>query len=102
MAPVLFVRFTPKPGQAAPVQALLQGMVSPTRSEPGCRRYDLFRGAGPSGDAVLFLIEHFVDEAALQAHRDTAHYKEYRANVMDMLERAPEVQMLDAIDAKPY
>jgi hypothetical protein len=44
MAPVLFVRFSPKPGQAARVQALLQGMVAPT----------------------------------------------------------PEVQMLDAIDAKPY
>ncbi len=102
MAPVLFVRFTPKPGQAPRVQALLRGMVAPTRAEPGCRRYDLFSGAGQSGDPALFLIEHFTDEAAVQAHRDTAHYKEYRANVMDMLERAPEVQMLDAIDAKPY
>jgi quinol monooxygenase YgiN len=102
MTPVVFVRFLPKAGQAARVHGILQGMVVATRNEPRCRRYDLFSAPGQAGESVFFLIEHYADEAAIEAHRDSAHYKEYRANVMDLLERAPEVQILTPLDAKPY
>jgi quinol monooxygenase YgiN len=102
MAPVVFVRFSPKPGQAARVETILLGMVVATRQEPGCRRYDLLRAPGVGSDGALFLIEHYADEAAIQAHRDTTHYKEYRANIMELLERPPEVQLLEPIDARPY
>jgi quinol monooxygenase YgiN len=102
MAAVVFVRFSPKPGQAARVQTILQGMVVATRQEPGCRRYDLFRAPGADSNGAFFLVENYADEAAIQAHRDTAHYKEYRANIMELLERPPEVQILEPLDAKPY
>lgn len=102
MAPVVFVHFSPKSGQAARVRTILEGMVVATRQEPGCRRYDLFRAPGAAGDEAYFLVEHYAGEAAIQAHRDTAHYKEYRANIMELLERPPQVQLLEPIDAKPY
>jgi quinol monooxygenase YgiN len=102
MAHVVFVRFFPKPGQATRVQSILQGMVVATRREPGCRRYDLFGAPGQADESVFFLVENYADEAAIQAHRETAHYKEYRANILDLLERPPEVHVLAPIDAKPY
>jgi quinol monooxygenase YgiN len=98
MSPLVFVRFFPKPGQEAAVEAILRGMVGNTRQEPGCRRYDLYRGtAAPSG-TMFCLIERYADEAAIQAHRETAHYKEYRAGIMDLLDRAIEVTMLEQLD----
>jgi len=102
MAPIVFVRFYPKPNQHDRIESILRAMVAATRSEPGCRRYDLLRAKGEGGGPVFCLIEHYADEAAVQTHRESAHYKEYRANIMDLLERPPEVHMLDALDAKPY
>ena len=39
--------FIPKEGQENAVEAILRGMVKPTRHEPGCLRYELYGAAGP-------------------------------------------------------
>jgi quinol monooxygenase YgiN len=77
-------------------------MVPATRSESGCRRYDLFRSTDAVGGPLFFLIENYGDDAAIQSHRETLHYKAYRANILPLLERPPEVQVLEIIDARPY
>jgi quinol monooxygenase YgiN len=100
--PIVVVRFTPKFGNDAQVEKVLRGMVPATRGEPGCRRYDLFRSSDAAGIPLFFLIENYANEASVQAHRETFHYKEYRANILPLLERPPEVQLLEIIDAKPY
>jgi quinol monooxygenase YgiN len=98
MAALIFVRFSPKAGQQAAVESILRGMVEKTRLEPGCRRYDLYRATlAPSG-TIFCLIERYADDAAIQAHRETAHYKKYRAGIMDLLERAIEVTLLETLD----
>ncbi len=84
------------------MEAILKTMVSATRSEPGCRRYDLFRSTDADGGPLFCLIENYADGAAMQSHRETAHYKDYRSNILPLLERPPEVQLLEIIDAQPY
>ena len=101
-SPLIVVRFDPKPGMLEQVEALLRTMVSATRSEEGNRRYDLFRSVDPTGAQLLFLVEHYGDDAAIAAHRETPHYKEYRAAVLPLLQQPPLVQLLHAIDCKPY
>jgi quinol monooxygenase YgiN len=101
-APLIVVRFDPKPGLHDQVEALLRTMVVATRSEEGNRRYDLFKSADPTGAPLLFLVEHYEDEAAIAAHRETPHYKQYRIDVMPLLQQPPSVQLLHAIDCKPY
>jgi quinol monooxygenase YgiN len=96
----VFVRFVPKRGEEARVERVLRTMVSPTRAEPGCRRYDLFQAAGASGERIFCLLERFADEAAVEAHRETVHYKEYRANVVPLLAQPIEVTRLEVLDAK--
>jgi quinol monooxygenase YgiN len=100
MAALVFVRFFPKPGQEAAVESVLRGMIGNTRSEPGCRRYDFYRSAlAPSG-TMFCLVERYADDAAIQAHRETDHYKNYRARIMDLLERPIEVTLLEPLDER--
>lgn len=100
MSPLVFVRFFPRPGQEALVEKVLRNMVVHTRQEPGCRRYDLYEAPGAAGARVFCLIERYADATAQQAHRETAHYKDYRATIMDALERPIEVTLLEPLDER--
>lgn len=95
MSIIVFAGFRPKPGDEAEVEAILRGMVVPTRSEAGCRRYDLYRSA----DGKRFhLFEIYDDEAALDHHRSTGHYKSYRAQIADLLAEPITVQTVVPVD----
>ncbi len=97
----VFVRFFPKAGEASRVERVLRTMVPATRQEPGCQRYDLFQVAGRSpAEPVFCLIEKYADQAAVQAHRETEHYKTYRASVVPLLEQPIDVTILEALDER--
>lgn len=100
MSQLIFVRFFPKAGQDARVESILRGMVVETRKEPGCRRYDLHESKSAAGARIFCLLERYADAAAVQAHRDTAHYKAYRANIMELLDQPIEVNLLDPLDER--
>jgi quinol monooxygenase YgiN len=102
MAALVFVRFFPKAGQEALVESILRGMVVSTRQEPGCLRYDLYASVTAPGGIVFCLVEKYADDAAAGAHRETPHYKDYRARIIDLLERPIEVTMLEALDVQAH
>ncbi|MGU7785010.1 putative quinol monooxygenase [Burkholderia sp. PU8-34] len=87
----------PKPEYAERVEAELRGMVAASRTEPGNRRYDLFRHA--DGAPGFHLFEIYDDAQALEAHRSSAHYVAYRAKAGEWLAEPPVVKVLTAIDA---
>ena len=89
--------FIPKEGQENAVEVILRGMVKPTRNEPGCLRYELYGATGPEPQFVL--IEAYADQAALEAHRATEHYKSYRNRIVDALSEPIKVAVLNAIDS---
>lgn len=98
-AVIVFASFRPNPGSEDAVEELLRWMVGHTRAEEGCERYDLYRRKG--GEFVSFhLVERYRDQAALEAHRATDHYVEYRAKIADMLAAPIDVVVLDPIDAR--
>jgi quinol monooxygenase YgiN len=93
----VFASFYPKANQESQVQEILKGMVDPTRSEPGCLRYDLYTS---TKDGVSFhLFENYVDAAALDFHRQTTHYKSYRSVIEALLEKPIAVVVMDPINA---
>jgi quinol monooxygenase YgiN len=49
-------------------------MVAHSRRESGCRLYLVNRSRRDPDEFVLY--EHYDDEAALDAHRDSAHFRE--------------------------
>ncbi len=95
---LVFVRFYAKAGQEARVETILRGMVANTRTEPGCQVYNLYETTTLAGGKVFCLIEKYADETALQAHRDTQYYKDYRATIMDLLAHPIDVTLMSALD----
>ena len=47
------------------------GILSETRAEAGCLRYEYF--AALDDPDRLFLLEHWADQAAVERHRGTKH-----------------------------
>jgi quinol monooxygenase YgiN len=95
----VFASFHPQPGREADVRELLAWMVERTRAEPGCERYDLYEEREAAG--AIHLFERYRDQYALEAHRATEHYLEYRRRIADMLRDPIGVIVLEPIDARP-
>lgn len=86
--------FAPADGHRARVQTILQGMVVPTRAEPGCLQYDLYES-----ENGFHLIERYTDDDAIEYHRTTGHYQAYRAEIADLLTRPIDVIIGRPLDA---
>ena len=61
------------PHIAAFEQAILENARASRDTEPGCRQFDVCRD--PLDPALFFLYELYDDEAAIQAHLDSPHYR---------------------------
>lgn len=96
-AVVVFASFRPLAGRAEEVHRLLSWMVENTRREPGCERYDLYRQVPPA--ETFHLLERYRDDDALQEHRASDHYVEYRRQVPELIEGSIDVVLLQEVDA---
>ncbi|RUX33092.1 antibiotic biosynthesis monooxygenase [Mesorhizobium sp. M2A.F.Ca.ET.042.01.1.1] len=85
---------TARPGKAAELQRLLCATRVSSRTEPGNMRWDIWRDrANPDR---FILDELYSDDTALNAHRETPHFKNYAEKIGDLAERTPIV--LDPFD----
>jgi quinol monooxygenase YgiN len=72
---VLVAKYTVQPGKQGEVIAALQRMTPLVKQhEPGCHLYQVSRSQ--DNPDLLMLYELYADEAAVQAHRETPHFKE--------------------------
>jgi (4S)-4-hydroxy-5-phosphonooxypentane-2,3-dione isomerase len=72
---VLVAKYIVKTGQGDAVEAALHRMAPLVKAgEPGCTLYHANRST--ENPDVFLLYEHYTDEAALQAHRETPHFKD--------------------------
>ncbi len=73
----LMVRMQMKPEHRdAFLAALLGDARGSAYDEPGCLRFDVVQDA--SDPHVVYLYEVYRDEAALEAHRQAPHYRQWR------------------------
>jgi quinol monooxygenase YgiN len=77
--------FTAKNGREAELHALLQGMVVPSRAEPGNIHYDLWRETDQPKRFVL--DEMYRDAESVTHHRASKHFQAYLAQVDDLASR---------------
>lgn len=83
---VLLARYYAKPGLGDKVEAALREMVPLSRAEEGCELYYVSRSQENPDEFLLY--EHYRDEAALAAHRETPHYKRIvEETILPLLER---------------
>ncbi len=67
-------RTVARPDKVEELKSVLVGLVAPTRQEAGCILYELIQNQEDPTDFVF--VEEWESEAALQAHFETAHFKE--------------------------
>ena len=77
---------TARPGKADELRALLEGLIAPSRAEPGNLSYDLW--ADQNDPSCFVLNELYEDSAANSAHRATPHYQEYLSKINDLASRS--------------
>lgn len=84
---VLVAKYHVKPGNGDTIQAALTRMAPLVKAgEPGCKLYHAARSV--DNPDLFLLYEHYVDEAALAAHRATPHFKEIvEGTVVPLLEK---------------
>lgn len=72
---VLVAKYHVKAGKGDEVAAALQRMAPLVQAgEPGCTLYHANRST--ENPDLFLLYEHYADQSALEAHRETPHFKE--------------------------
>lgn len=74
------VRMTFNPDDRDEIGEALRGLATASREEPGCVTYVAHTVAGDP-DTVL-IWEQYADDAAADAHRQSAHFKKYAVGVL--------------------
>ena len=72
---ILVVTYLVKEGREAEFEAALAEMARHTRQEPGCLTYIPQRSR--EHPRTYLLYERYVDQAAMDAHRDSDYFKRY-------------------------
>lgn len=85
-----------KPGREAETEAVLLGLIAPSRQDPGHIGYDLHRDLG---DPRTFLFyETWESKAALDAHLETPHLNAFKARVPELVDKL-EIRLLEKISS---
>lgn len=72
-------------GKEAELFSILERMAPRCRAETGNLRWDVWRDQAQSGRFTL--DELYVDDAAVEAHRSSDHYRDYAARVPSLADR---------------
>lgn len=74
-APIVVVaRWTVAASSIAEVRALLPALQRQSLAEPGCLGYEILESSATP--EVMVLIERYRDVAAIDAHRNSVHYRD--------------------------
>jgi len=82
-AATLLVILRPRDGQEIFLEAELRALISPTRKEDGCLRYDLYRSS--EGPAAYLLYEIWESRNHHTAHTKTDHFLRFNARKDSLL-----------------
>ena len=83
-------------GKEAEFERVFSEMTARVRSEePGNRLYQLTKSRTEA--RTYKVLEVYADQAALEAHGASEHYKEGGGRLRDLVEGRPEVEVLDAV-----
>ena len=87
---------TVKPGQEDAFIAAARTCVAASRAEPGVQHYELWREA--QGAQRFVFNELYDDQAAVDAHMASDHFKAFGLAARDLAAARPEIIVTHAID----
>jgi quinol monooxygenase YgiN/predicted small metal-binding protein len=92
---ITIVRLKSKPGKEAELKELLQGLLIPTRNEPGCISYELLMNKEDPTEFTF--VEQWKDDNALNGHFETSHIKNALQKLPDILAEDMDLRKYDYI-----
>ncbi|TKB73563.1 MAG: antibiotic biosynthesis monooxygenase [Nitrospira sp.] len=72
------------------LRALLHGLLEPTRQERGCVMYALLHNRTDPTDFTF--VEEWANDAAIDAHLQTAHVQQALLKLPDLAAAAPDIR----------
>ena len=90
----VIARFVASEGKEDQLRTMLRGMLTPTRAEPGCERYELYES---DARGRFYLYETWESQAALDQHIATPHFRHLQQSVGELLTERFEVNILRSI-----
>src|SRR5260370_8905966 len=87
-------RFVARKGKEDELRSLLQGMLVPTRAEPGCQSYELYES---DSRGRFYFWEVWVSQAALGQHAATPHFRHLQQGAEKLVKEPFEVNILTRI-----
>jgi quinol monooxygenase YgiN len=81
----IIATLTARPGKVESLTRLLHDMIPHCRAEPGNLAWNIWRDQ--SNPATFVLDEAYTDNAAVAAHRETPHFKNYLSTIADLADR---------------
>ena len=86
-----------KAGREAEFERAFLAMAAQVRAnEPGARVYQLTRSR--TEPRTYKVLEVYADEAALEAHRASDHFREGGRSLRDLVDGPPEIELLDGVE----
>jgi quinol monooxygenase YgiN len=85
-----------KAGMDKEFEAVAKELVAKVNAgEPGCKLYALHHGEAPN---TYVFMERYVDQAAVEAHRATEHFKTLGRKMGEFMDGRPEVLRLREVE----
>ncbi|WP_432734916.1 putative quinol monooxygenase [Maridesulfovibrio sp. FT414] len=91
--------FQAREGKGAELEKLLSGMIPETAKEEGVLEYRLHRSL--NSDRDFYFYETYADQAALDSHLASPHYKSLVQNLEGVLASDPVVEMYTFLGSVP-
>ncbi|MDB6443742.1 MULTISPECIES: putative quinol monooxygenase [Pseudomonas] len=82
--------FNARPGQGEVLGQRLLALVGPTRQEPGCVRYEIYRAADSA--ERWFVYEDWRSPADFDGHMQTPYVKAFMKELDSLCSEAPEIR----------
>tara|TARA_B100001750_G_scaffold175858_1_gene144071 strand:+ start:646 stop:954 length:309 start_codon:yes stop_codon:yes gene_type:complete len=97
---VVFASFYPKKDKSNEVKEIILAMIAPTRSEEGNEIYNFYEEKNIDSKNISYhLFEVYKNSVALNFHKNTSHYKNYRLKIANLLDKPIVVKVLEPVDS---
>jgi quinol monooxygenase YgiN len=83
-------RVKARPGKVNELLSVLSSLVEPTCKEPGCLKYELLQNNEDPTDFTL--IEEWQNNAALETHFATEHFKDALTKLPNLVAAEPDIR----------
>lgn len=93
----VIARVRARPAEESRVRTEFEALVSPTRAEPGCIRYELF--VNRENPCDFLFVQEYEDDAAFEAHLESAHVKKMLEVVLPLLASPPDIRRYQLLTA---